>query len=76
VFQSAQKDSRTSDFDGLLTMGLFRRVFICHKDHFAVLDPLQYRLRAAHFRQEAFRSVSEFYRSLFRVPRESWAIRK
>jgi hypothetical protein len=51
-------------------------VFICHKDHFAVLDPLQYRLRAAHFRQEAFRSVSEFYRSLFRVPRESWAIRK
>jgi hypothetical protein len=36
----AQKDSRTSDFDGLLTMGLFRRVFICHTDHFAVLDPL------------------------------------
>jgi hypothetical protein len=35
----AQKDSRTSDFDGLLTMGLFRRVFICHIDHFAVLDP-------------------------------------
>jgi hypothetical protein len=37
---SAQKDSRTSDFDGLLTLGLFRRVFICHADHFAVLDPL------------------------------------
>jgi aspartyl protease len=36
----AQKDSRTSDFDGLLTLGLFRRVFICHSDHFAVLDPL------------------------------------
>jgi len=36
----AQKDSRTSDFDGLLRMGLFRRVFICHTDHFAVLDPL------------------------------------
>ena len=36
----AQKDSRASDFDGLLTMGLFRRVFICHTDHFAILDPL------------------------------------
>ena len=36
----AQKDSHTSDFDGLLTLGLFRRVFICHADHFAVLDPL------------------------------------
>jgi hypothetical protein len=36
----AQKDSRTSDFDGLLTTGLFRRVFICHTDHYAVLDPL------------------------------------
>jgi hypothetical protein len=35
----ARKDSRTSDFDGLLTLGLFRRVFICHADHFAVLDP-------------------------------------
>jgi len=35
----AQKDSRTSDFDGLLTMGLFKRVFIDHADHFAVLDP-------------------------------------
>jgi hypothetical protein len=34
-----QKDSRTSDFDGLLTMGLFKRVFIDHSDHFAVLDP-------------------------------------
>jgi hypothetical protein len=36
----AQKDTRTSDFDGLLTMGLFKRVFIDHADHFAVLDPL------------------------------------
>jgi aspartyl protease len=36
----AQKDSRTSEFDGLLTMGLFRRVFICHADHFVILDPL------------------------------------
>ena len=33
-----QKDSRTSDFDGLLTMGLFKRVFIDHADHFAVLE--------------------------------------
>jgi len=35
----AQKDSRTSNFDGLLTMGLFRQVFIDHADHFAVLQP-------------------------------------
>ena len=35
-----QKDSHTSDFDGLLTMGLFRRVFICHTDHFVIFDPL------------------------------------
>ena len=36
----AQKNSHTSDFDGLLTMGLFKRVFIDHVDHYAVLDPL------------------------------------
>jgi Aspartyl protease len=35
----AGKDSRTSEFDGLLTMDLFRRVFISHADHFAVLEP-------------------------------------
>ena len=35
----AQKDRRTSDFDGLLTLGLFRRVFIAHADHFAIFDP-------------------------------------
>jgi hypothetical protein len=35
----AQKDRRTSDFDGLLTLGLFRSVFIAHADHFAILDP-------------------------------------
>ena len=35
----ARKDFRTSDFDGLLTLGLFRRVFIDHADHFAVLEP-------------------------------------
>jgi hypothetical protein len=36
----AQKNSHTSEFDGLLTMGQFKRVFIDHADHFAVLDPL------------------------------------
>jgi hypothetical protein len=30
--------SRTSAFDGLLTLGLFRRIFICHAKHFAVLE--------------------------------------
>jgi predicted aspartyl protease len=34
----AAKEDRTSGFDGLLTMGLFRRVFICHAEHFAVLE--------------------------------------
>ena len=32
--------SRTSAYDGLLTLGLFRRVFICHADRFAILEPL------------------------------------
>src|SRR5258708_38993152 len=31
--------SRTSAYDGLLTLGLFRRVFICHTHHFAVFEP-------------------------------------
>ena len=35
----AQKDSGTSAFDGLLAMGLFRRVMIDHADNFAVLEP-------------------------------------
>jgi hypothetical protein len=34
-----QKDSRAKGFDGVLTLGLFRRVFIAHADHFAILDP-------------------------------------
>jgi hypothetical protein len=38
TFADPQKDSRTSAFDGLLTLGLFRRVFICHTDHFVILD--------------------------------------
>jgi hypothetical protein len=36
----AKKNPYASDFDGLLTTGLFRRIFIDHTDHFAVLDPL------------------------------------
>jgi len=34
-----QKDARAKGFDGNLTLGLFRRVFIAHADHFAVLEP-------------------------------------
>ena len=36
----AQKNTHTSQFDGLLTVGQFKRVFIDHTDHVAVLDPL------------------------------------
>jgi Aspartyl protease len=32
------KDSGNADFDGLLTTGLFKRVFVDHADHFAVLE--------------------------------------
>ncbi len=39
TFADSQRDSRTRTFDGLLTLGLFRRVFICHADHFAVFEP-------------------------------------
>jgi hypothetical protein len=35
----AKTDSSPTAFDGLLSTGLFRRVFICHTDHFAVLYP-------------------------------------
>jgi len=34
-----QEDSRAKGFDGVLTLELFRRVFIAHADHFAVLEP-------------------------------------
>ena len=34
-----KKDSLSFEFDGLLTMDLFRRVFISNADHFAVLEP-------------------------------------
>jgi hypothetical protein len=35
-----KKNPRTSEFDGLLTLGLFRRVFINHEERFAVLEPM------------------------------------
>ncbi len=35
----AQKDARAKGFDGILTLALFRRVFIAHADHFAILEP-------------------------------------
>jgi hypothetical protein len=34
-----QKDARAKGFDGVLTLGLFKRVFIARADHFAVLEP-------------------------------------
>jgi Aspartyl protease len=34
-----QKDSRAKGFDGVLMLGLFERIFICHEDHFVVLEP-------------------------------------
>ncbi len=36
---SAEKDSFVQGFDGVLTTGLFRRVFIDHADRFAILEP-------------------------------------
>jgi hypothetical protein len=36
---TADKDSFAQGFDGVLTTGLFRRVFIDHADRFAVLEP-------------------------------------
>ena len=39
TFAYARDGSRTRGFDGLLTMDLFRRVFISHADHFVVLEP-------------------------------------
>lgn len=39
TLDDTQKDSRTTAFDGLLPTALFRRVFINHAEHFAVLDP-------------------------------------
>ncbi len=39
TFARTSKDSRVSEFDGVLTTGLFRLVFICHADRFVVLEP-------------------------------------
>jgi Aspartyl protease len=36
---TTEKSSFVKGFDGVLTMGLFRRVFIDHADRFAVLEP-------------------------------------
>jgi len=38
-FVATARAQQTAGFDGLLTMGLFRRVFICHTDHFAIVEP-------------------------------------
>jgi hypothetical protein len=35
----AHQGYQAAEFDGLLTLGLFRRIFICHSDHIAILDP-------------------------------------
>jgi hypothetical protein len=39
TFSGVTKDSGIKEFDGLLTMGLFRRILICHADRFVVLEP-------------------------------------
>jgi Aspartyl protease len=39
TFAGASKDLAISEFDGLLTTRLFERIFICHADHFVVLEP-------------------------------------
>ena len=36
---SSEGLSGTSAYDGLLTLGIFRRIFICHTHHFAVFEP-------------------------------------
>ncbi len=38
TFAGAKKDSSLTG-DGLLSTGLFRRVFVCHTHHYVVLDP-------------------------------------
>jgi hypothetical protein len=35
----AKDISSPSDFDGLLPLRLFQRVFICHAENFAILEP-------------------------------------
>jgi hypothetical protein len=36
---SSERVFRGSAYDGLLTLGIFRRVFICYAHHFAVFEP-------------------------------------
>lgn len=36
----ARQDDHTSDFDGLLSTGVFRSIFIDRANHFVVIDPL------------------------------------
>jgi hypothetical protein len=36
---SSEGASRTSAYDGILTLGIFRQVFISHTHHFAVFEP-------------------------------------
>lgn len=36
---SSEGLTRTSAYDGLLALGIFRSVFICHTHHFAVFEP-------------------------------------
>lgn len=39
TFAGASKGSRISEFDGLMTTGLFRWILICHADHYVVVEP-------------------------------------
>jgi hypothetical protein len=39
MLAGAERDAHAKGFDGVLPAGLFRRVFIDHADHFAILEP-------------------------------------
>jgi hypothetical protein len=39
TFAGGSNDPLISEFDGLLTTGLFGRIFICHAQHFVELEP-------------------------------------
>lgn len=41
TFMGGQKAVHSADFDGLLSIGLFKRVLIAHANHFAVLETWQ-----------------------------------
>jgi hypothetical protein len=38
TFVGPREDSSSTQFDGMLSTRLFRSVFICHNDHFVILD--------------------------------------